>query len=145
MGIFHEYGTDKAAEQDGVWSDEFRGDVRMKIRSMQSKAVRAAHERVNKRNTRYFKTGATIPVDVVEKNEIDLAVAIVAAWDGADMVDRAGQPLVCDDATKAEVFAKLHELRQQVIGMANTNELFREQEVREAAGNSPAASAPSAS
>ncbi|MGH9886626.1 MAG: hypothetical protein ACREBE_13920 [bacterium] len=135
MSLYQNYATNRQAEEEGKWTadGEFRGKLRIKIRSMQSKVVRAAQERINERNRKYFRTGTPIPANVQTKNEIEIAVAVTADWENA--TDAKDEPLAFSADAAKQVYTDLWELRQQVIGLANQADTFRERDDAEAEKN----------
>jgi hypothetical protein len=129
MGLFKEYKTNATDEEDGKWNGNFRGGVRVKIRSMQSKAAKAAQDRINKRTAKYHKTGAPVPVAVQKKNEVEMAIAITADWENVDNAAGAIMPFT-EEAAKA-IYGELWEFRQEVIGYAATADAYRDGEEAE--------------
>lgn len=143
MSLFSEYGVDVESGEVGKWvRDAFRGGIGVKIRSTQSKVVRNAQEKINARNLKYVRRGATIPQDVQEKNATELACAIVADWE--NVTDESGASLPCTDETKKLILgdARLREFRDTIIGTAATFDTFRADNEADAENLSPA-SAPS--
>lgn len=163
MDLLEEYGTDPVLEQEGVWSNEFRGGIEMKLRSSQSKEVKAAYARQSKRSERFWKTKQPVPESIEKKNQADIAAAAVADWrhrttvyDANGDVERedviatiplSGEQLACTDDNKERVFRnpRLWSLALDVIGQINMIDRYKQEEVKTDVGNSPALSAPPSS
>jgi hypothetical protein len=151
---FSAYGTDPALEEEGVWSNEFKGGLEVKIRSTQSREVKAAYARINKRSARYLRAKEEIPEAVELKNNVDLACAAVADW--RQRVRAAGQPdvvrlpaldgteLACTTPNKRRIFAdrRFWSFRSDVFTKMHEIELFQRQDDEDDMGNSGAPSGP---
>lgn len=147
--ILSGYGTDPQAEQDGVWSNEFMGGIEVRLRSSQSKEVKAALKRQTKRIERFQKTGADVPDAVVLKNQVDLASAATADWrrrfkpKGAEAdtvtatIPFGGQSLACTDENKQLVYKhpKLWSFRMDVVNQMFEIARFRAAALEADAGN----------
>jgi hypothetical protein len=157
MDLLTAYGTDPTLEQEGVWSNEFRGGIEMKLRSSQSKEVKAAYERQNKRSERFWKTKQPIPEAIQVKNKADIAASAVADWrcrtieydDHGDVKSETviaalpwgGEQLACTDDNKERVFKnpRLWSLCLDVIGQMNNVERYQLQSTEEGAATPPVA------
>lgn len=164
LDLMADYATDPQLEQDGVWCDEFRSGLEFKVRSSQSKEVKAAFERQNKRCEKFWKTKQPVPESLTAKNNADIASAAVADWRQRIVVtpetdteaeqttvtatiNFGGEALECTDDNKKRLFsdARLWSLRLEVMTAMNTIDNFKRQEVIADLGNSPAPSAPASS
>lgn len=136
--LLAQYGTDPQMEADGVWCDEFRGGVEIKIRSAQSKQVKAAQATVNRRCERFYKTRVEVPDEIQATNLAMIAAAAVADWrhrtkvaGGADVVTTTipfqGKALDASEENKATVFgdSRLWSLRLDIIAQANSIDRFK--------------------
>lgn len=143
MSLYSSYQTDTTVENDGRWVNTFRDGIELKLRSTASKPARDAQRKIDKRNRRFLMAGDTVPAEIQDQNEAEMACAVVVDW--KNVTDADDQPIICTDATKRQIFsdASLREFRQQVIGAAHTADNFRKAEQAADMGNSPNPSAPS--
>lgn len=133
---YQKYETDQAAEENGQLV-EFSEGVIIGVRAMRSQPVREQQAIINRRNQRFYRSGASLPSSVQDQDAVDLCVAIISEWEG--VTDRSGVDLVYNETNVRRVMTDLSDLREQVITAATMAETFRKEALKAATENlSPA-------
>lgn len=140
MGKLSRVAIDSERESEGVWVD-YEAGIKLKIARMNN----PDYERRMKRRSKFFQVkyrrGQT--PDPEELNPlINDAMAHHILVDWKDVEDDDGKPLPYSPAKALEIFEdpKYADFRSFVLQVSQEQELFRKEEVEDAAGNLPSAS-----
>lgn len=139
--VFEAYALDEQAENDGRWV-EFRGGIRIKLRSDNSDIVRKfSNRRVKAQRQQIVANGGLLPPEQMDKNEIALCVeAVVVDWEKVYGLD--GKLLPCTRENVQMLVTRLPALRREILFASRTEETFRP-EVDELGKTSATSSTPS--
>lgn len=138
----HVFGTDQRAEQDGAWMPVGEG-IRFRVRSQQSAIAREHSRRALKKNRGLYQAGEIPSLEQQDEMDADLAVVLVAGWEGVE--DDAGNPLPCTAETVREAVTEYPHLRRRILTFSAEMENYRAAEVKAIAGNSAPSAKPSVS
>ena len=123
------------AEEEGVWVT-MGGGWEAKIRSTQCKAARQLAQKQLLKNRRYYARRETPPIEVQDKDALDLVVLVLLAdWRG--LVDDEDNEVKC---TRENAYAILsdpeyREMLDDISDAAGTKETFRRVSMEEDLGN----------
>lgn len=124
-GIYDEYKLDDKAASDGAWV-EFRGDLKIKIRSSSCMKVREwATKRAKKYRQVIVANAGILPPHMEDASEIAMcAEVLVVDWSGA--TDAEGNPLEFSTESVLKLITDLPSLRADIIAASTTEDLYRD-------------------
>lgn len=139
------YGTDTQLEEQGAWfpipSVDGTGTVRLQVRSHNARGPKALRREQQERyHDQFFSRGLKVPPSVADADGVEMAVRLVAAWEGFVEADGT-TPIPCTEETVRELMTEYPHLLADVLAFATRLSNYRGQRAAAIVGNSPPFSA----
>lgn len=130
------FKTDKSMETEGVWVDVADG-LRLKVARIGNPAYKTHIRRLGKPHVNMIRhANQAVDLDVMDALTVKaMAANVLLDWEGLE--DEDGNPIPYSVKKAEELMTDVPDFRAMVEGFASDAELFRTEEMTDAAGNSP--------
>lgn len=133
MDIRKEFATDTIAENEGVW-EEIGDGAKVLVARVGNKKWESAMERLRKPHLKKLRRRGRLSDDVAEKITIEaMADAVLLDWEG---IEEDGEEIAYSKESATRFLTDYPEFRNMVYAIAADAELFRQELLEDAAGNS---------
>lgn len=133
MDIKKEFATDKVAENEGIW-EEIGDGAKVLVARVGNKKWEAAMERLRKPHLKSLRRRGRLQDEVAEKITIEaMAEALLLDWEG---IEEEGEVVAYSKENATRFLTDYPEFRNMVYGIASDAEVYRQELLEDAAGNS---------
>lgn len=134
--IFDEFETDDNALENGKWFEDVGragSGIRVKLRSIQSKASMKSRQALNAKYRKFEKKG--VHTDQMNERIINeqMADSVIVGWDG--IRDRDGKAIEWSKEAALALLNKLPQFRNTLLQLSATMDNFHPEVIEEAVGN----------
>lgn len=132
--LFHKYETNKDAEIEGVWIDDFEPGVDFKIARFNVERTEKYMDELRRPYKKLLKAGGRIPADKADEMLID-AMSKYALVDWRGVIDQDGKPMPYSPENAYTLLKILPEIREKVLKLSLDGETYNKKALEDARKN----------